>query len=196
MAAAAECAALAEMPCVFILALGRTGSTHLLRLLNSIDGYRISGETDNAWIHFGWLAESLREAAQARGHGRRRAGGAVAPVAIENTTLCDMRRLVLQVHNPSPRARCNLIAMPTDWSATRPRPGLRLAGCLASRRSTRHSFVGRRSWATSSSRRLEALSKRKTALVEALCHAPLSHAGNRQHPHAVPTREVHFPLAQ
>ena len=102
MAAAADsCASLAEMRCVFVLALGRTGSTHLLRLLNSIDGYRISGETDNAWIYLGWLAQSLQAP------GRRRPGGAVAVAASNtNVTLCDMRRLMLQVHNPSPPARC------------------------------------------------------------------------------------------
>ena len=54
MAVSAEssCAALGELPCVFIIALGRSGSSHLLRLLNSVPGYRISGETDNAWLYF------------------------------------------------------------------------------------------------------------------------------------------------
>ena len=104
-----DCAALAEMPCVFILALGRTGSTHLLRLLNSIEGYRISGETDNAWIHMGWFLESIRVGSS---HGQDRVGVKRRPVASSaslenaNATLCDMRRLMLEVHNPSPRARC------------------------------------------------------------------------------------------
>lgn len=49
-----HCNELARLKCVFVVALGRTGSTHLLRLLNSIPGYRLSGETDNAWIYLGW----------------------------------------------------------------------------------------------------------------------------------------------
>jgi hypothetical protein len=56
-----SCAALAQQRCVFVIALGRTGSTHLLRLLNEIPGFRVSGETDNAWIHFGrWHAQYQR----------------------------------------------------------------------------------------------------------------------------------------
>ena len=53
------CEGLASLPCVFIVALGRTGSTHVLHLLNQIDGYRISGETDNAWVYLGWWREHL-----------------------------------------------------------------------------------------------------------------------------------------
>ena len=49
-----RCTELAQLSCVFIVALGRTGSTHLLRLLNTIPGYRLSGETDNAWVYLGW----------------------------------------------------------------------------------------------------------------------------------------------
>ena len=90
-----------------VLALGRTGSTHLVRLLNAIPGYRISGETDNAWIHMGWFMESIRAGSS---HGQDRVGmkrrPAVLPASAENATLCDMRRLMLDVHNPSPRARC------------------------------------------------------------------------------------------
>ena len=70
---AASCDALAELPCVFIIALGRTGSTHLLRLLNEIPGYRLSGETDNAWVYLGWWREQLlATAAAASALGRRR----------------------------------------------------------------------------------------------------------------------------
>ena len=47
----AECGMLATIPALFIVALGRTGSSSLVRLLNAIPGYRISGETDNAWMH-------------------------------------------------------------------------------------------------------------------------------------------------
>ena len=47
----ATCDELANRRCVFIVALGRTGSSHLLNLLNAIDGYRISGETDNSWLY-------------------------------------------------------------------------------------------------------------------------------------------------
>ena len=54
MTAAKTCAEIASLPCVFIVALGRTGSTHLLRILNAIPGYRVTGETDNAWIYLGW----------------------------------------------------------------------------------------------------------------------------------------------
>ena len=46
----AGCAALAELPALLVVALGRSGSSSLLRLLNAIPGYRISGETDNAWV--------------------------------------------------------------------------------------------------------------------------------------------------
>ena len=104
MAAATECSLISQMPCVFILALGRTGSTHLLRLLNSIPGYRISGETDNAWIHMGWFAELLQQHAQPRVHSRWQPA---SPTKSDdgNFTLCSVRRLMLQVHNPSPGAR-------------------------------------------------------------------------------------------
>ena len=50
-AEAAKCAALVELPALLIVALGRSGSSSLVRLLNAIPGYRISGETDNAWIY-------------------------------------------------------------------------------------------------------------------------------------------------
>ena len=85
MAADASCASLSSVRAVFVVALGRTGSSHLLRILNAIDGYRLSGETDNAWIHIGRL--------MADGHARREA------------TLCDLRRLLMQLHNPAPSAR-------------------------------------------------------------------------------------------
>ena len=104
MTAAAECSSISQMPCVFILALGRTGSTHLLRLLNSIPGYRISGETDNAWIHMGWFADLMQLQAQPRNRGRRQPGGPTE-AGDANLTLCSVRRLMLQVHNPSPGAR-------------------------------------------------------------------------------------------
>ena len=104
MAAAAECSAISQMPCLFILALGRTGSTHLLRLLNSIPGYRISGETDNAWIHMGWFAELMQLQAPPRNRGRRQPASLI-DAADGNLTLCSVRRLMLQVHNPSPGAR-------------------------------------------------------------------------------------------
>ena len=55
-----DCADLANLPAVFIVALGRTGSSQLLRLLNGIPGYRISGETDNAWLY---LARNARASA-------------------------------------------------------------------------------------------------------------------------------------
>ena len=55
-----DCADLANLPAVFIVALGRTGSSQLLRLLNAIPGYRISGETDNAWLY---LARNARASA-------------------------------------------------------------------------------------------------------------------------------------
>ena len=67
---AASCDELAELPCVFILALGRSGSSHLIRILHSIPGYRISGETDNAWLYlarFARLTQSF-EQRKARAH--------------------------------------------------------------------------------------------------------------------------------
>ena len=53
------CDALASERAVFIVALGRSGSSHLLHLLNAIPGYRVSGETENAWLH---LARHARAA--------------------------------------------------------------------------------------------------------------------------------------
>ena len=115
-----DCAALAEMRCVFILALGRTGSTHLLRLLNNLEGYRISGETDNSWIHMGWFMESIRAGSA---HGQDRVGlkrrPVLLPASAENATLCDLRRLMLEVHNPSPRARCAAAPRPFFCRSTR-----------------------------------------------------------------------------
>ena len=124
MATAAECSKLSQMQCVFILALGRTGSTHLLRLLNSIPGYRISGETDNAWIHMGWFAHTLQlqAQAQARARGRRQPGGALSAADEGNLTLCAVRRLMLQVHNPSPHAR--VFGFKEIYSPFVPRPTL------------------------------------------------------------------------
>ena len=57
--AAPMCDALASERAVFIVALGRSGSSHLLHLLNAIPGYRVSGETENAWLH---LARHARAA--------------------------------------------------------------------------------------------------------------------------------------
>ena len=102
--ARASCSAISQLPCVFILALGRTGSTHLLRLLNSIPGYRISGETDDAWIHMGWFAELMQLQAPPRNRGRWQPTSLI-DADDGNLTLCSVRRLMLQVHNPSPRAR-------------------------------------------------------------------------------------------
>ena len=62
MSHAGTCEELAALPCVFILALGRSGSSHLVQILHSIPGYRISGETDNAWVYlarFARLAEAM-----------------------------------------------------------------------------------------------------------------------------------------
>ena len=54
-----SCNALRQLRSVFIVALGRSGSSQLLRVLNSIPGYRISGETDNAWIHLARFARGV-----------------------------------------------------------------------------------------------------------------------------------------
>ena len=54
-----SCVELADQRAVFVIALGRTGSSHLLRLLNAIPGYRISGETDNSWLYLARHARSL-----------------------------------------------------------------------------------------------------------------------------------------
>ena len=89
----ASCAELTAMPAVFVLALGRSGSSHLLRILNAIEGYRISGETDNAWIHAGRFVRAHAP----RGRGEPLAGATLLP--------CDIRRTLLQLHNPPPRAR-------------------------------------------------------------------------------------------
>ena len=62
MSHAGTCEELAALPCVFILALGRSGSSHLVQILHSIPGYRISGETDNAWVYlarFARLTEAM-----------------------------------------------------------------------------------------------------------------------------------------
>ena len=99
-----------------MIALGRTGSTHLLRVLNSVPGYRISGETDNAWIHMGWFAHARLDAGvDAEGGFTKRSAvngknNATAFTftnpAIENSDLlCDLRQMMLLIHNPLPRAR-------------------------------------------------------------------------------------------
>ena len=125
-----SCADLAAMPCVFVVALGRTGSTHLLRVLNAIPGYRVSGETDNAWIYLGWWHAAQQ---QARGAASAPSNAEGASSSIESQhsrrlkalykkavlpsllldgpssssprTLCAMRQLMLQLHNPAPHAR-------------------------------------------------------------------------------------------
>ena len=100
-----SCDAIAELPCVFVIALGRTGSTHILRLLNAIKGYRISGETSDAWVYMGHYArqrDSPKEA-PANTKGTLRVRGDITK---DNTTLCQMREMMLLLHNPYPRARC------------------------------------------------------------------------------------------
>ena len=54
-----SCSALRQLRSVFIVALGRSGSSQLLRVLNSIPGYRISGETDNAWMYLARFARGV-----------------------------------------------------------------------------------------------------------------------------------------
>ena len=89
---AAACAEQAARPAVFVLALGRTGSSHLLRLLNAIEGYRVSGETDNAWVYMGRFLKSHKRWGSEAG-------------SSEQLIVCDMRRLMLQLHDPSGSAR-------------------------------------------------------------------------------------------
>ena len=89
---AAACAEQAARPAVFVLALGRTGSSHLLRLLNAIEGYRVSGETDNAWVYMGRFLKSHKRWGSEAG-------------SSEQLIMCDMRRLMLQLHDPSGSAR-------------------------------------------------------------------------------------------
>ena len=122
--AGASCDHLASLPCVFIVALGRTGSTHLLRLLNAIDGYRLSGETDNAWIYLGWWHAAQQDVRASAASLRHRAGrllrqkrhfapAAAAPTTAElsqsmnatGSVICALRELLLLLHNPAPRAR-------------------------------------------------------------------------------------------
>ena len=119
-----HCAQLAKMDCTFIIALGRTGSTHLLRLLNSIDGYRLSGETDNAWVYLGWWhAEQQAGKSKAQPTTIRRLqqmASSLSPPSSSSPrkqrrrdfqprhalrSICAMRELMLLLHNPSPRAR-------------------------------------------------------------------------------------------
>lgn len=125
-----RCTELAQLNCVFIVALGRTGSTHLLRLLNTIPGYRLSGETDNAWIYLGWWFaeqyESKRSllqqdpdiplAVRQKQHQRQQhwigkhlgRGLRSSVLAMDPTimgSICAMRELMLLLHNPSPPAR-------------------------------------------------------------------------------------------
>ena len=205
-----DCAALAEMRCVFILALGRTGSTHLLRLLNSIEGYRISGETDNAWIHMGWFMESIR-AGSSHGHhpvGLKRRS-AVLPASAENATLCDMRRLMLDVHNPSPRARCAAAIRPI-FCCSGQRHGLSTtaSSCLSPRRvfgfKEIYSPFVRRPLLLDEvfSQVWQPLPPVTTPNLQCVWHhhlrAPTSSltcAGHWQRAEAVPTRQVHLPLA-
>lgn len=101
---------MAQMPCVFLIALGRTGSSHLLRLLNGIDGYRLSGETDNAWIYMGRYAGARINARSELSNARRErlvswSSEAVRARANRSDMLCQARQLMLMLHNPLPRAR-------------------------------------------------------------------------------------------
>lgn len=115
-----SCAELAQLKCVFIIALGRTGSTHLLRLLNSIEGYRLSGETDNAWVYLGWWhggrssSHKLRELSMHRDTAAalKTPQGVLPTTSVSSRTpsrdehtLCALRQLMLIAHNPVPRAR-------------------------------------------------------------------------------------------
>ena len=77
-----SCEELAALPCVFILALGRSGSSHLIQILHSIPGYRISGETDNAWVYLARFARL----AQAMDQKRVRAHHATSTAALSGRT--------------------------------------------------------------------------------------------------------------
>lgn len=110
----ASCMAIAELPCVFVVALGRTGSSHLLRVLNAIDGYRLSGETDNAWIYMGWFAHTRTLVSRLRTPRSREAAPGQHfswPTAVARSesnysdVLCQARQMMLLLHNPQPRAR-------------------------------------------------------------------------------------------
>jgi len=106
----AMCLAMSQLPCVFLIALGRTGSSHLLRLLNGIDGYRLSGETDNAWIYMGWFAGARANArayaSERRGPGPRSSRESHAALSNRSDVLCQARQMMVMLHNPLPRARC------------------------------------------------------------------------------------------
>ena len=72
------CDEMAQHQSVFIIALGRSGSSQLLNLLNNIPGYRIGGETDNAWLFLSRLARSIDPFVVE--HTRRRQEGGNLPV--------------------------------------------------------------------------------------------------------------------
>lgn len=94
-----------------------------MHVLNSAPGYRITGETDNAWIYLGWYARAQLAAADKDKSGASRNATAVldlmqksglsTPAAMqqaaadlrESDLLCSMRQLMLLLHNPKPRAR-------------------------------------------------------------------------------------------
>ncbi|KAL1527184.1 hypothetical protein AB1Y20_015863 [Prymnesium parvum] len=119
------CEALKRLRAVFIIALGRSGSSHLLHVLNSLPGYRISGETDNAWVHLGWFARArLAAGISARSGAAKKPNHTYAtlqrkpyhsplPASVpslpetvsESDLLCSMRQLMLLLHNPQPHAR-------------------------------------------------------------------------------------------
>ena len=124
MSDSSSCAEITALPCVFIVAIGRTGSTHLLRVLNAIPGYRVSGETDNAWIYLGRWHEALRSrplpsvaVATPSGWDPHTAASANAGRRLQtmhtpalrkgssSRTLCALRELMVVLHNPMPRAR-------------------------------------------------------------------------------------------
>jgi len=101
---AGQCEAISQLPCVFIIAIGRTGSTHLQRLLNAIPGYRISGETDNAWIYMGWYARA-EAAANRKGAGGMPGRRRLRDERARYDPACAIRQNMLLLHNPYPRAR-------------------------------------------------------------------------------------------
>ena len=118
------CERMAAWPCVFIVSFGRTGSTHILKILNSIKGYRLTGETRDAWIYLGWYANGRKDP-QFTPNGTRTSHNNTQPMKVNvdvgvpgmvgNSSICAMRQLMLLLHNPLPRSRYAM-----EWATTKP----------------------------------------------------------------------------
>lgn len=159
--ASRSCVELANISCVFVLALGRTGSTHLLRLLNEIPGYRLTGETDNAWIYLGWWHDKLgsqhREVPQV-------AAGTASPITPNSQR---SRRLLEFLSRPGKQLRGTPITSAPDTSTLRKHSKHKRGAARAQQRNTPNSIIAAGAQADAAATALPARSPSKVSLSAA-----------------------------